>query len=163
MNNEQPSTHYSLFVFVQMKIVSLQADDEYSLSVSSKNHLTGETVTKCLRRKIDSPKRQITVYTLFVFCLLFVISLVFRRYLRIVYNGLHRRQVYANVCWNMQISFRATKNCLCVRPETTPLSTDSAECRMKNFFAKRQWTRSTHYSCFVVVSSFHPFFVVVCE
>ncbi len=32
MNNEQPSTHYLLFV--QMKIVSLQAENEYSLSVS---------------------------------------------------------------------------------------------------------------------------------
>ncbi len=44
MNNEQPSTHYSLFD--QTKIVSLQAYDEYSLSVSSKNCLTGETAMK---------------------------------------------------------------------------------------------------------------------
>ncbi len=42
------------------------------------------------RRKKDSPKRWIMVYTLFVFRLLFIISLVFRRYSQIVYSGLDR-------------------------------------------------------------------------
>ncbi len=46
MNNEQPSTHHSLFVIRSDKIVSLQADDEYSVSVLSKNRLTSETAMK---------------------------------------------------------------------------------------------------------------------
>ncbi len=63
--------------------------DEYSFSVSLKSRLTGETAKKHLRWKIDSPKRQITFYTLFVFRLLFVVSSVFHRYSRIVYSGLY--------------------------------------------------------------------------
>ncbi len=87
-NSEQPSTYY-LFIrhSFQMKIVSLQVD-EYFFPVSSKTRLTIETAMKRLQRKIDSPKRQITVYTLFVFRLLFVVLFMFRRYLRIVYSGL---------------------------------------------------------------------------
>ncbi len=63
--------------------------DEYSFWVSSKNRLTGETATKRLRQKINSLKQRITVYTLFMFHLLFVVLSVFRRYSRIVYNGLY--------------------------------------------------------------------------
>ncbi len=44
MNNLIHTICYSSFV--QMKIVSLQADDEYSHSVLSKNCLTCETATK---------------------------------------------------------------------------------------------------------------------
>ncbi len=51
--------------FVQTKMVSLQADNEYPLSVLSKNRLTGETATKHLRQKIDSLKQRIMVYMLF--------------------------------------------------------------------------------------------------
>ncbi len=87
-NNEQPSTHYSFIRHsLQTKTVSLQVD-EYFFWVLSRNRLTGEAATKCLRRKIDSPKWRITVYTLFAFRLLFVVSLVFRRYSQIVYSGL---------------------------------------------------------------------------
>ncbi len=38
---------------------------------------TGKTGTKRLPWKIDSPKRRITVHTLYVFCLLFVVSPLF--------------------------------------------------------------------------------------
>ncbi len=90
MNNEQPSTHY-LFIrhscsdknCLMCRRQSIFLRGEYFFWVLSKNCITGETATNCLRRKIDSLKRRITVYTLFVFRLLFVVSSVFHRYLQI--------------------------------------------------------------------------------
>ncbi len=56
------------------------------------------------RRKIDLPKRRITVHTLFVFHLLFVVSSVFLRYSRIVYSGLYRK-----LCDKSSLVIPATK------------------------------------------------------
>ncbi len=78
MNNEQ--AFYTLFVICHSFRQNCFTD---SLSLLSKNRLTGKK-----RRKIDSPKRQITGYTLFVFHLLFAALSVFRYYSRIVYSGL---------------------------------------------------------------------------
>ncbi len=102
-NNEQLSTYYSFIRHLfQMKIVLLQVD-EYFFWVSSKNRLAGEAATKRLRWKIDSPKQRITMYTLFVFRLLFVISSVFHCYSQIVgtchgplQNGFWEQKVYHN-------------------------------------------------------------------
>ncbi len=80
------SGNTALFVclsFVQTKIVSTNIPFEFCQKTAS-----GETGTKLMRQKIDSLKRRITVYTLFVFRLLFVGSSMFRRYLRIVYSRL---------------------------------------------------------------------------
>ncbi len=99
-NNEQHSTHYSFIRHsFQTKIILLQVG-EYFFWVSSKNCLTGETVMKHLRRKIDSPKQRITVWTLFSFHLLFVVSSVFRRYSRIVYSGLNTAINYFHLTYN---------------------------------------------------------------
>ncbi len=59
--------------------------------------------TKRWQRKIDSPKWRITIYTLFAFRLLFVVSSVFRHYLWIVYRGLKE---FFGVSWLVKLPFR---------------------------------------------------------
>ncbi len=53
--------------------------------------------------------------------------------------------------------FGVTKNAFAFHPKTAPPSKDSAECRMKNLFAKCQRKHSTHCTCFVTFSLVHPF------
>ncbi len=62
MNNEQPSTHYLLFVICSDENCFAASRRQIFPFSFIKNCLTDETATKRLRRKIDSPKRRTTVY-----------------------------------------------------------------------------------------------------
>ncbi len=70
MNNKQHSMHYS-FIRFRRKLFCCKSTHicfEFRQKIAS---LAKQ------RRKIDSPKRRITIYTLLVFCLFFVVSPLF--------------------------------------------------------------------------------------